>query len=97
MPHAMSGTEICRCAAAHLRRVRRKPPREHAIYTGCREVKNIRMDLPSRDRPSGDTSKASACRYVAGKAVSSIILLIGAAALIGWLAVELYVAVVTVD
>lgn len=55
------------------------------------------MDLPSRDRPPGNTPMASACRYLAGKAVSSVILLIGAAALIGWIAVELYVAIVTMD
>ncbi|CAN7761210.1 hypothetical protein LJR290_007099 [Variovorax sp. LjRoot290] len=55
------------------------------------------MDLSSRDRPPGNTSMASARRYLAGKAVSSVILLIGAAALIGWLAVELYVAMVTID
>lgn len=40
---------------------------------------------------------ASACRYLAGKIVSSVILLIGAAALIGWVAVELYIAIVTMD
>lgn len=72
-------------------------PKEYSIYTGCREVKNFRMDLPSRDRRPGDTPMASACRYLAGKVVSSVILLIGAAALIGWVAVELYVAIVTMD
>ncbi|WP_162590481.1 hypothetical protein [Variovorax sp. RA8] len=55
------------------------------------------MDLPSRDRRPGDTPMASACRYLAGKVVSTVILLIGAAALIGWVAVELYVAIVTLD
>jgi hypothetical protein len=76
---------------------KKSPPREHSIYTACREVKNDRMDLPSRDRPPGNMPMVSACRYLAGKAVSSVILLIGAAALIGWVAVELYVAMVTLD
>lgn len=72
-------------------------PREYSIYSGCREAKNVRMDLLFRDRPAGNTPIVSARRYVAGKAVSSVILLIGAAALIGWVAVELYVAIVTMD
>lgn len=76
---------------------RKTSPRECSIYSGYGEAKNIRMDLPSRDRPPGNTPMASACRYLAGKAVSSVILLIGAAALIGWIAVELYVAIVTMD
>ncbi|MGK6308349.1 hypothetical protein [Variovorax sp. DT-64] len=42
-------------------------------------------------------SMASKASLGTGRATASVLLAIGAAALVGWLAVELYVAVVTLD
>ncbi|WP_162569679.1 hypothetical protein [Variovorax sp. SRS16] len=54
------------------------------------------MDNASQARPKGPLTPVAGSR-VAGKIVSSVILLIGAAALVGWLVMELYVKVVTAD
>lgn len=73
-----------------------EPRAQHAFYIAREALNNRsmkRVPIGSwADRPMAN----SALRRIEGK-TASVLLAMGAAALIGWLVVELYVATVTLD
>ncbi|HQT51103.1 MULTISPECIES: hypothetical protein [unclassified Acidovorax] len=63
---------------------------------GWRTITMIGMRRLSVDSSGGRSKMRTALRQIE-RAVASVLLVIGAAALIGWVLVELYVKVVTAD